>query len=124
MHPKWNIILLVNVGPFLEPLAAGAGLDGPLRPGQIDERHPADFLAADAALPIGQRLRQDDGEDGVRPRGLVVHVGRGHRPVLVALHHEVVDLLKRGHGQLRQPVHIRTQDVVLSNPEAALKYKK
>ena len=43
-----------------------------------------------------------EGEDGVRAAGLVVHVGGGHRPRLVALHHQVVDLLhNRRHRQGR-----------------------
>ena len=32
-------------------------------------------------------------EDSMRPAGLVVHVGGSHRPRLVPLNHEVVDLL-------------------------------
>ena len=42
----------------------------------------------------------DDGEDGVRPAGLGVHVGGRHRPGLVALRHQVLDTLGVQHGQL------------------------
>ena len=69
---------------------------------QVDEGDPGDFLSRDPRLDVCESLGEDDGEDGVRPGGLVVHVGRRHRPVLVAFHHQLVDLTEGGDGQLRE----------------------
>ena len=54
----------------------------------------------------------DDGEDGVRPAGLGVHVGGRHRPGLVALRHQVLDTLGVQHGQLGETLHVGPQHLV------------
>lgn len=56
----------------------------------------------------------------MRTRGLAVHVRGGHGPRLVSLRHEVVDVLKRGDGELGQAVHVRPQDVVLPHLQGLL----
>ena len=40
-----------------------------------------------------ERESEYEREDSMRPAGLVVHVGGSHRPRLVPLNHQVVDLL-------------------------------
>ena len=62
---------------------------------------------------------QPDGEDGVGPARLAVHVRRSDRPRLVALHNEIVNLLGRDDKQLREPLHIGPQDVVLAHAQTA-----
>ena len=47
-------------------------------------------------------LSEDDGEDGVRSGRLVVHIRRRYRSVLVAFHHQLVDLTEGGDGKLRE----------------------
>lgn len=42
---------------------------------------------------IFERLGEDDVEDGVRPTALLIHVGGGDRPGLVALRHQRLNVL-------------------------------
>ena len=56
---------------------------------------------------------QDNGEDCVRSAGLAVHVGGGHRPGLVALLHEVLNLLSISHSHRSQALDIGTKNIVL-----------
>lgn len=71
-------------------------------------------------MGVRQRLRHDHGEDGVRAGRLAVHVGGRHRAGLVALRHQVVDVLKRADCKLRQPVDVRPQHVVLPHFQGLL----
>ena len=57
---------------------------------------------------------QDNGEDCVRSAGLAVHVGRGHCPRLVALLHQVLNLLSISHSHRSQALDIGTKNIVLS----------
>ena len=110
-HERWDeklctqigstlAISLVDVGSFLQPFTNGAGFVGPLGTREIDERHFADLFSADVRLRVGQRLRDYHSEHSVGAGRLVIHVGRRHRSTLVALHHEIVDLLKKAEGKL------------------------
>ena len=56
---------------------------------------------------------QDNGEHSVRSAGLAVHVGGGHRPGLVALLHEVLNLLSISHSNRSQALDIGTKNIVL-----------
>ena len=47
-------------------------------------------------------LYEVDPDDGVSSGRSGVHVGRRHRPVLVAFHHQLVDLTEGGDGKLRE----------------------
>ena len=91
---KIRILLPIDVWAFLQPLAHSASLDGPLGPGQIDQRNLADLLAAHSANAVRQRLGQDDGEDGVRSGRLIVHVGGSHGSAFIAFNHQIIDLLQ------------------------------
>ena len=62
----------------------------------------------------------DDGEDGVRPAGLRVHVGGRHCPGLVPLRHQVLDTLSVQDCQLGQTFHIRPQDLVFPDFQSIL----
>lgn len=64
-------------------------------------------------------LREDDGEYGVRPAGGLVHVGGRDRASLVALVHQLVDVLVGGDGQLGQVLHVRPEQRVLADAEVA-----
>ena len=56
---------------------------------------------------------QHDGEHGVGPARLGVHVGGGHRPRLVPLLHQILYFHRIGHGLHPTTLHIGTQDFVL-----------
>ena len=71
---------LVDVGALLEPRARGARRLGALRAGQVDEGDLADLLGGEPGGLVVLVLREDDGEDGVRAGGRLVHVGRRHSP--------------------------------------------
>ena len=71
---------LVDVGALLEPRARGARRLGALRACQVDEGDLADLLGGEAGGRVVLVLREDDGEDGVRAGGRLVHVGRRHSP--------------------------------------------
>ena len=53
----------------------------------------SDLLCREPAVLVVLVLGEDDGEDGMTPAGALVHVGRRHRPRLVPLLHQVVDVL-------------------------------
>ena len=72
---------LVDVGALPEPRALGARGLCALRAGQVDEGDLADLLGGEAGGRVVLVLREDDGEDGVRARRRLVHVGRRHSPV-------------------------------------------
>ena len=57
---------------------------------------------------------QHDGEHGVGPARLGVHVGGGHRAGLVPLLHQILNFHRIGHGLHPTTLHIGTQDFVLS----------
>ena len=65
-------------------------------------------------------LGEDDGEDRVGAAARLVHVGGGHGPRLVALLHEVVDVVVAGDGQLAQVLHVGAEQRVLPHAEVAL----
>ena len=71
---------LVDVGPYFEASAFGAGGVGPLRAGQIDQRDLAGLLRRQARRRVVAALREDEREDGVRAARRFVHVRRRHRP--------------------------------------------
>ena len=56
---------------------------------------------------------QHDGEHGVGPARLGVHVSGGHRPRLVPLLHQILYFHRIGHGLNPTTLHIGTQDFVL-----------
>ena len=58
-----------------------------------------------------------DGEHGVWPAGLSVHVGGRHCPGLVAVRHEVLNPLSVQHRQLGQTLHVGPEDLVLSDED-------
>ena len=78
------------------------------------------LLCSEATVLIMFVLGEDDGEDSVGPAGRLVHVGGGHGPRLVALLHEVVDVVVAGDGQLAQVLHVGAEQRVLPHAEVAL----
>ena len=78
------------------------------------------LLGSEAAVLIVLVLGEDDGEHGVAPARGLVHVGRRHGPRLVALLHQVVDVVVAGHGQLAQVLHIGAEQRMLPHAEVAL----
>ena len=65
-------------------------------------------------------LSEYDGEDSVRSAAALVHVRRRHRPRLVPLVHQVVDVGVARHGQFTQILDIGSEERVLADTEVSL----
>lgn len=103
------------------PRTCCPGLGLALRPGEVDQVELAD---ADRRLaPVGVLLGAlaDDGEDGVAPRALLVHLGRPDAPVLLPALHHLVNLDRRLDDERGEVLHVYARVQVLLELKAVFR---
>lgn len=88
----------VDLSGFLEPLPRGARLGLSLAPRQI---HQVELPDPEVLLPVRTLLRalDRDGEDGVTPGAVRVHLGAAYGPVLVAHGHNAIHVIRVVHHE-------------------------
>ena len=75
------------------------------------------LLCRESTVLIMNVLGEDDGEDGVGPAGGLVHVGGGHRPGLVPLLHQIINIVVACHRYFAEILNIWSQQWMFTDSE-------